>query len=93
MTPGKHMEAIREGVQDYEYLKMLEVRIAEARREATLDQNTLDAAQALLEGAAGRVIACMTDRDSTYWQRPKDRSVADAVRVEILEMLMKLKGV
>jgi hypothetical protein len=33
----------------------------------------------------------MKGANMIYWKEPKDRSVADDVRVEVLEMLIKLK--
>ena len=92
VTPGKHMEAIREGMEDYEYLRMLRDRIVEVEKAGRADKDAIAAAKELLSAAADRVTACMTVRDKINWQEPKDRSVADAVRVEVLEMLAKLGG-
>ena len=89
VTPGKHMEAIREGIEDYEYLRMLRDRIAQV--EKTADAKTVAAAKQLLATAADRVTACMDVRDKINWAEAKDRSVADAVRVEVLEMLTRLE--
>ena len=89
VTRGKHMEAIREGVQDYEYLRMLRDRVA-AMEKTSPKHPCLPAARALLAAAADRVTACMTDVGQIHWQRPKDRGVADRVRVEVLDMLVSL---
>jgi len=89
VTRGKHMEAIREGVQDYEYLRMLRDRIAAAAKADPSDPR-LAGARRLLAAAADRVTACMTDVGQINWPRDKDRSIADRVRVEVLEMLSKL---
>ncbi len=89
VTAGKHMEAIREGVEDYEYLRMLRDRIAEAGPAA--DAKTLEEAKRLLVSAPDRVTACMTKSSLIGWTEPKDRTVADAAREEILEMLVRLK--
>ncbi len=89
VTPGKHMEAIREGVEDYECLAMLSERIAQVEK-AQPGHPALGEAKALLASAASRVTACMTGSKLIYWKEPKDRNLADQVRVEVLEMLMRL---
>ena len=90
VTAAKYMEAVREGVQDYEYLVMLRDRIAalEKRGAAAGD---LAPAKALLAGACDRVLA--GEKGQNYrWDVDKDRGVADAVRVEVLDALAALRG-
>jgi hypothetical protein len=92
VTAGKQMEAIREGVEDYEYLAMLKKRIGEL--EATGNPPAAVAeARTLLSEAAGRVLNA-PDADRLFWaeewSRQKDRGVADQVRIEILDMLEAL---
>ena len=89
VTRGKHMEAVRAGVQDYEYMKMLRDRIAELARTRPGDAR-LAPARKLLASAADRVTAGMTDTALINWPKAKDRSIADNVRVEVLEMLTRL---
>jgi hypothetical protein len=91
VTPGKHMEAIREGVEDYEYLHMLRDRVAELENAGKKGE-ALDSAKRLLASAADRVTASVTKDSARKWAAPKDRSVADAVRVEVLEALMNLRN-
>jgi hypothetical protein len=85
------MEAIREGVEDYEYLRMLRDRVAELE-SAGKKGEALDSARKLLASAADRVTASATKASAIEWAAPKDRSVADAVRVEVLEALMSLRN-
>jgi len=87
VTRGKHMEAIREGMQDYEYLRMLHDRVRVPSRNPHLP-----AARKLLATAADRVTAAMTDPALINWPKPKDRTTADTVRIEILKMLTALKA-
>lgn len=88
VTHGKHMEAIREGVEDHQYLAML--KKAMAQREAKQGSSGLiKEAKALLDGAAERVLEGDT-AGALFWQVPKDRGVADRVRREILDMMMQL---
>jgi len=88
-TPGKHMEAIREGIEDFEYLRMLRDRV-EALETQGVRNSALASARKLLDTAADRVTACMTSSALIHWKEPKDRTVADRVRVEILESLTQL---
>jgi len=90
VTGAKYMEAIGEGVQDYEVLVMLRDRIA-AVEKAGKNPPALARAKALLAGACDRVLAGATTQ-GYRWDAPKDRSVADAVRIEILEALTALAG-
>jgi len=89
VTPGKHMEAIREGIEDYEYLVMLQKRITELEKQGKTG-GTIERAKRLLAAAADRVTENQTPQ-KLYWREPKDRSRADIIRIEILEMLVKLK--
>lgn len=54
VTPGKHMEALREGVEDFEYLVMLKNHIAECER-AGVKSAALERARQLLTEAPERV--------------------------------------
>ena len=77
ITIGKSMEAMREGAQDYELLKMLEQRGgADVIRELRADVK--------------RVLADHTI-EKWLWKTPKDRSVADAARVKVLHKLAILQ--
>jgi len=90
VTAGKHAEAIREGVEDYEYLVMLEKMITELKARGK-KAGPLSKAEHLLAGAADRVIEGQTPQ-RLYWHQPKNRSVADEVRLEILEIMTQLES-
>jgi len=90
VTGGKHMEAIREGMEDYEYLCMLRDRIAELEDKG-LKSKAVDSAKELVGTAADRVTSCMLKPDMIHWGQAKDRSIADAVRLDVLEMLVELE--
>jgi len=83
------MEALREGVEDYEYLVMLRDRIAEAEKGGAKNK-ALENAKRLLAEAAPRV-CCAPGANDFLWAQEKDRAVADRVRVEILEALVALR--
>jgi hypothetical protein len=81
---------VREGIEDYEYLVMLRDRLAELR-QAGLESPQIEAAEQLLREAPQRVVPSYSPGDMA-WKTPKDRSVADQVRVEILRTLETLAG-
>lgn len=88
VTGSKQMEAIRESAGDYETLVMLRDRIARAE-EAGQKGPALERAKTLLASAAGRVLEAPGACD-LMWEEPKDRSVADRVRVEMLDAMVAL---
>jgi hypothetical protein len=87
IMPGKQMEAIREGVEDFEYLAMLEDAI---KAKPNAEPGTLDRAKKLLDEAPGRVLTPMSPQNFS-WRPDVDRTTADTVRVEILQAIMALK--
>lgn len=89
VTPGKHMEAIREGIEDYEYLVLLRAAVAAAEKQGRTGAAPARA-KTLLTNAADRVCTA-PDVTQWHWFVPKDRAVADRVRVEILDALEALK--
>ena len=90
VTYGKHMEAIREGIEDFEYLRILNDRITYLEKNGKKDR-AIASAKELLASGPDRVIAIMTTPDKINWVESKDRSLADQVRIEILEALMGLR--
>jgi hypothetical protein len=91
VTVGKHMEAIREGIQDYEYLRMLRDRIHELEKQAK-SADAIDAAKDLLASAANRVTRDVDRSAKLRWTVAKNRDTADQVVEEILEALLSLEG-
>ena len=88
VTPGKHMEAIRESAEDYEYLVMLRAAVASADQPGVRSP-ALDRARKLLTEAAPRVCDAK-GASALNWADEKDRGVADQVRLEILAALTEL---
>lgn len=88
VTAGKHMEAIRESVQDYEYFVMLGEAIERARRTG-IDPALIANAEQLLTQAPDTVLAAR-DASQLRWHEPKDRTVADTVRVKLLQTMESL---
>ncbi len=89
VTTAKHIEAMREGMEDNEYLCMLRDRIDELE-SASQKGAELDRAKTLLESAVARVIGHSPNRTRISWQAYKDREAADKVIEEILDVLMLL---
>lgn len=88
VTAGKHMEALRESAEDYEYLVMLREQVGAADRRGERGP-ALARARKLLAEAASRVCDAK-DASALAWASDKDRSLADQVRLEILETLAEL---
>ena len=88
VTDGKHMEAIREGVQDYEYFVMLRKRIRQLDRQGDKRPALEQARRLLIEGPR-RVNEKITSA-SLSWSAKKDRSIMDKVRIRALELLNEL---
>ena len=87
-TDGKHMEAIREGAEDYEYFQMLRAK-ATALEERGVRSPALTEAKTFLERAPDSVLS---DAISTNlgWDQPRDRGRMDRARVQMLDLLVKL---
>ena len=88
VAPGKHMEAIREGVEDYEYLVMLRQGVAEAEKEGRKGP-VLEKARSVLSSAAAQVCPPFEKGELT-WTTDRDRTVADQVRLQVLAALEAL---
>ena len=89
VTAAKYMEAIRESAEDFEYLTMLRNSI-EKLEAAGVPTAKLAAAKQLLATAPARVMASEDGANNWRWDKPKDRTVQDTVRVEILRTLTEL---
>jgi hypothetical protein len=88
VTPGKHLEACREGIEDYEYFVMLDAMIQEARENGK-DAGLIDEAQAMLDTLPAEVCDAATP-PGYDWQEARDRGQADAARLRVLEMMERL---
>jgi hypothetical protein len=86
---GKHMEACREGIQDHEYLVMLDRAVTAAEEEGRTDQ-AVTSARVLLDELPDRVL---NDEvfEGFWWRDDLDRTGADAARLEILDALIALE--
>lgn len=88
---GKHMQAIREGAEDYEYFAMLRDRVAELDARGGKSA-ALDAARYLLEHGPARVTREISTR-VMGWDVQKDRGLMDEVRIQVLDVLAGLRAV
>jgi hypothetical protein len=89
ITPGVQMEAIRESIQDFETLVMLRDAVAAAKKAGRFADAARAAETLLGEGVDGVLDAEGANKLGLY--DPKDRTKADALRVEALELLKVLK--
>lgn len=91
VTAGKHMEAIREGIQDYEYFVMLRERVAELKAKGMASPMIKKAEKLLTEGPLRVTDAIIAD-GGVGWVAKRDRTIMDKVRVEVLDALVNLEG-
>ncbi|MBT3291436.1 MAG: hypothetical protein HN380_29095, partial [Victivallales bacterium] len=90
VTAGKHMEGIREGVQDYEYFVMLRKRVAALKAKGVADP-ALAKATTLLTAGPLRVTDAIITQGGVGWARVRDRTIMDEVRIQVLDALLALK--
>jgi hypothetical protein len=88
VVAGKQMEAIRESIEDYEYFVMLRRAINRAKAAGKAGPPTA-AAETLLTNGVQQVLAA-PGADKLFWRDPKDRGLADRLRVEVLRKLTAL---
>jgi hypothetical protein len=89
VTRGKHMEAIREGIQDYEYYVMLRARVR-ALAARGVPEAKLARARKMLAELPVQVTDAI-DSGSLTWSAPKDRGLMDRTRLELLRELVALQ--
>ena len=92
VTSGKHMEAAREGVQDYEYFVMLNSKIKEGR-DSNIDPVIIENATSLLNVGVSEVYencGLVSNRNSYSWNKIRNRLGADAIRKDILDYMLAI---
>ena len=99
VTAGKHLEAVREGVQDYEYFAMLDRAIRKASAQGRKGTE-VEEARRLLESLPARVcdaaghggeIDTSQPLSGFHWFNEKvDRTLADEARIQVLAALTEL---
>ncbi len=87
-TTSKHMEAIREGLYDYETLRLLR-DAADLADQAHTSAKAVGVARELLTEGVRRVTEG-PGAGGMWWSDRKDRSVADATRTSAIEILEAL---
>lgn len=87
VVPGKHLEAMRVGVQDYEYLVMLQ----EALEHYKGDKKVRESVETVLRELPGRVCSAAPEEGATLWKTSTAEYTADQARLEILQALMSCK--
>lgn len=91
ITTGKYWEAVREGIQDYEYFVILKDLIEELEKMG-IEDTDLQPAKELLSEAPKRVVVAGDFEVplKRYWKEQEERSVADQERVRILKTIDEL---
>lgn len=84
-TSSKQLEALREGIEDFEVLTLLQRAVVAARTQG-LHLSALAEAESLLSTRIDQMIA--DDSPRLYaWQMDQDRTQADQLRVDALRLL------
>ncbi len=92
VTGGKHMEAAREGVEDYEYFVMLKNKIEEGKAN-NIDPDILNSADLILTNGVSQTYDQCNDiisEKSYLWNEYYDRSGADILRRNILDNMVNI---
>jgi len=89
VTAGKHLEAQREGVEDYEYFAMLARAIRQASAQGQTDPQ-LEEARRLLESLPVSVSDAALSRRTKWLDETMDRTLADSARIQVLAALTTL---
>lgn len=93
VVPGKHMEAIAESAQDYEYVSLLRAKIETLRSASPARAMELEAelnAQTLAALNSGRDLESESNsRANLNWDVLRDRAGSERARMRILELLEK----
>lgn len=85
VTDSIHWQAVREGIEDYEYLAMLRDAVQQTDNPELKAQGV-----ALLATAPAKV---MGENPTAYkWQQTSDRSVADVYRLQALDLIEKIRN-
>ncbi len=87
VVAGKHLEAMREGAEDYEYLLMLDTAIKDRKG----DPDDREEIKEMLRELPGRVLAAIPAGGEFAWKASPLPPRADAARAEILQALMTLE--
>ncbi len=88
VTDGKHMTALREGIEDYEYFVMLRARIEELKARGAGGEALVRAEALLTDGP--REVTDAIAAGGVGWGGEIDRSAMDRVRVQVLDALEEL---
>jgi hypothetical protein len=95
VTASKHLAAMREGVEDYEYLSMLRERVQQLERQG-FSSPSLAQARLLLSKAGEEVLRSALGARASMplhvdplarWTMPTDHGAADRVRLDVLRSL------
>jgi len=90
VTGSKHMAAIQEGLQDYEYLLLLQTEID--RFEPEDDREDIVAARTLMAETPDQVLSGARLSGAILWTNPKNRNAADNARADIIASVLALRA-
>lgn len=88
IVDGKHWEAVREGIEDYEYMKILSDTIKKLDAQGYTGE-ILNEAKILLSEAPERVCGIYETRSIRWWIS-QEKDFADLERIKVLNMIEEL---
>ncbi len=88
VVPGKHLEAMREGIEDYEYLLMLDKAIKDGKGSPELREY----AQSMLHDLPEYVCGTISDKPNIRWKDSLMPCRTDQARHTILQILTKMQN-
>ena len=89
VTAGKHLEAAREGIEDYEYFVMLKRAVRETNARGASGPQ-LEEARRLLENLPASVYEAAIAGHPRWQDEDVDRTLADQARIKVLAALTAL---
>ncbi|MGC8738372.1 MAG: hypothetical protein ACP5UA_06950 [Candidatus Hydrogenedens sp.] len=88
VTAGKHLEAMREGIEDYEYLLMLDKAIKEGKGS----ENTRKQAETLLHELPDKLLSIIPENGRLFWRESRNLEIINPICQQILQTLNQLKN-
>ena len=90
VTPAKQIEAIREGVADYEYFVILRSMVEELEQRGVSSPLIAEVRQFMVDGPAE--VVRVNEKENANWLVYKDRTLMDTMRIRALQYMEALSA-
>jgi len=84
---GKHLESMREGIEDYEYLVMLDRAIKESKYSEEKQKQT----EQFLNETVEKILSIMPQKGLLFWRESKQPETVNTARQQILQTLLQFQ--